>query len=63
VQASGQAAEIRDVAWTPPGAAAGRWDIRIAPLTVDGEAQGVHLVFEDVSDRYELQTAARSPRR
>ena len=55
VQASGQAAEIRDVAWTPPGAAAGRWDIRIAPLTVDGEAQGVHLVFEDVSERYELQ--------
>ena len=55
VQASGQAAEIRDVAWTPPGAAPGRWDIRIAPLTVDGEAQGVHLVFEDVSDRVELQ--------
>ena len=55
VQASGQAAEIRDTAWTPPGAAGGRWDIRIAPLTVDGEAQGVHLVFDDVSDRYELQ--------
>ncbi len=55
VQASGSAAELRDVAWTPPGAAAGRWDIRIAPLTVDGETQGVHLVFADVSDRYELQ--------
>jgi two-component system CheB/CheR fusion protein len=55
VQASGQPAELRDVAWTPPGAAPGRWDIRIAPLTVDGEAQGVHLVFEDVSDRHELQ--------
>ena len=55
VQASGRASEIRDVAWTPPGADPGRWDIRIAPLTVDGEAQGVHLVFEDVSDRYELQ--------
>jgi two-component system CheB/CheR fusion protein len=54
-QASGQAAEIRDVAWTPPGAAPGRWDIRIAPLTVDREARGVHLVFEDVADRYELQ--------
>ena len=55
VQASGQAGQISDVAWTPPGAAPGRWDIRIAPLTVDGEAQGVHLVFEDVSDRHELQ--------
>jgi two-component system CheB/CheR fusion protein len=32
-----------------------RWDIRIAPLTVDGEPQGVHLVFEDVSDRHELR--------
>ena len=55
VQVSGQPAELRDVAWTPPGAGTGRWDIRIAPLTVDGETQGVHLVFEDVSDRYELQ--------
>ena len=55
VQASGQPTEIRDVAWTPPGAPPGRWDIRIAALTVDGEAQGVHLVFEDVSDRVELQ--------
>ncbi len=55
VQASGQPAEIRDIAWTPPGAASGHWDIRIAPLAVDGDAQGVHLVFEDVSDRHELR--------
>ena len=55
VQASSQPVELRDVEWTPPGAPPGRWDIRIAPLTVDGEAQGVHLVFEDTSDRFELQ--------
>jgi two-component system CheB/CheR fusion protein len=55
VQASGQATEIRDVAWTPPGGSSKRWDIRISPLTVDGETQGVHLVFEDVSDRHALQ--------
>ncbi len=55
VQASGQPVQLRDVEWTPPGAAPGRWDIGIAPLAVDGEAQGVHLVFEDVGDRYELQ--------
>ncbi len=56
VQASGQPLELRDVAWQPPGGGASRWDIRIAPLTVDGEAQGVHLVFEDISDRHELRT-------
>ena len=56
VQASGEAVEVRDVEWSPPGAATGRrWDIRVAPLKVDGEPQGVHLVFEDVSDQHELR--------
>ena len=55
VQASGQAVELRDVAWAPTQGEAGRWDIRIAPLTVNDEAQGVHLVFEDISDRHELR--------
>ncbi len=34
-----------------PGPRPGRWDMRIAPLEVNGEAQGVHLVCEDISDR------------
>ena len=58
VQASGEAAELRDVAWSAPGSTdgrAGRWDIRVAPLQVHGEAVGVHLVFDDVSERSELR--------
>ena len=56
VQASNEALELRDVAWTPPGAAPGHWDVRIAPLTVDREAQGVHLVFEDVTERHQRRS-------
>ena len=54
VQASGQPVELHDVAWAPPHARAGRWDIRVAPLSVDGEARGVHLVFEDITERHQL---------
>ena len=49
-------AEIRDVAWTPPGAAPGRWDIRIAPLHRRRRgARACTWCSRTSPDRHELQ--------
>jgi two-component system CheB/CheR fusion protein len=47
VQASGQAADYRDVHWVQ--GAATHWNIRVAPLPDGADVIGVHVVFQDVT--------------
>ncbi|HEU0101137.1 MAG TPA: CheR family methyltransferase [Mycobacteriales bacterium] len=55
VQAGREVVELRDVDGLPNGGTPTRWDIRVAPLQEDAELLGVHIVFSDVTERYELR--------
>ncbi len=55
VQASREPVDLRDVDGVPSRASGRHWDVRIAPLEGDGRLLGVHLVFEDVTERHELR--------
>jgi two-component system CheB/CheR fusion protein len=51
-QATGEAVQLREVSWTDEGGGARWWDVCVSPLR-DGDAVlGVHLVFEDVTERH-----------
>jgi two-component system CheB/CheR fusion protein len=54
--ASRQAVELSDVEWLPPSGKPCRWDIRVAPLHDLDEVIGVHIVFEDVTEKTELRS-------
>jgi two-component system CheB/CheR fusion protein len=53
---SRQPVEMREVEWPRPEGGTSRWDVRVAPLEDDGSVIGTHVVFEDVTERYELRT-------
>ena len=58
--ASREPVELRDVGWSDADGAECWWDVVVAPL-LDGEGAerdviGVHLVFEDVTERHELRS-------
>src|SRR4051794_3673139 len=55
VQAGEAPVEMRDLAWVRPDAEPSHWDVRVAPLQDAGQVLGVHLVFEDATERHELQ--------
>jgi two-component system, chemotaxis family, CheB/CheR fusion protein len=55
VQASREVVEMQDVEWPQPGGTSTRWDVRISPLVDEDEVFGVHLVFDDVTERHELR--------
>ena len=54
VQSQGEPIELRDVQWSQ-GSTPTCWDIRIAPLAADAGVLGIHLVFEDRTERAELR--------
>ncbi len=54
VQAGGQPIELKDVQWEQESTPT-CWDIRVAPLLSDGAVLGVHLVFEDRTERAQLR--------
>ena len=55
VQVSREVLELRDVEGVPSVVPGVRWDVRVAPLLEEGELLGVHLVFNDVTERHELR--------
>ncbi len=55
VQIGREPLELRDVDGVPSSSPGTRWDIRVAPLLEADELLGVHLVFEDVSERHDLR--------
>jgi two-component system CheB/CheR fusion protein len=55
-QASRQPVQLREMEWPQPGGGVSRWDVRVAPLDDGEDVIGIHLVFEDVTERVELRT-------
>ncbi len=54
VQSRGDPIELRDVQWSQDSTST-CWDIRIAPLAAGAGVLGIHLVFEDRTERAELR--------
>jgi two-component system, chemotaxis family, CheB/CheR fusion protein len=55
VQASGNPSELTEVAWTRGDGMHRWWDICLSPLVDVGQVLGVHLLFEDVTERHHLR--------
>jgi two-component system, chemotaxis family, CheB/CheR fusion protein len=55
VQASADVSQLTEVAWTRGDGIQRWWDICLSPLVDEGQVLGVHLVFEDVTERHHLR--------
>ena len=55
VQAGREVIELRDVDGLPSVGTSAHWDIMVSPLQEAGELLGVHIVFDDVTERHELR--------
>jgi two-component system CheB/CheR fusion protein len=55
VQASRESVTLKDVCWTRGGAETW-WDVCVAPLPAGGGVPGVHVVFEEVTERVALRS-------